>query len=931
MMQKAQLRSLFVSVITLVAAMMLINPARAQNNNATNILNKIETYQGKLPSEKLYLQFDKPNYFAGDTIWYKAYLVNARNRKATDNSGKLYVELVNDSSRVMDRMVIQLTAGLGEGDFTLDPETIRDGAYTIRAYTNWMQNFGEDAYFHKRIYIGNSGQRNNWLISEQHTVKATPKGKNIQLALQLTDVKNLPVVNDEVEIQLTNGNKQLFRKRISTTVEGRMSAEMLLPAGTDTRNLYLVLQGVTNKRIRQKFPFFPGGEGQNIDVQFLPEGGEIVAGLLNKIAFKALGEDGLATAISGTIIDSKNTEVVAFNTMHNGMGYFRMIPQSNEVYKAQIKTATGELRMVPLPIAKAGGTTMRIDNVSSPDTVRIYLSATADVVAANKAYTLIAQSKDTVQFGLDVKFDKGYYNLGIPNEKFNTGIVNFSLLDDKSRPVNERKIFIDHHDRLTIAVISSKQTYRPKDSVAIDVTVTDANGKPVMGSFALAVTEDVQVKQPNHGDNILTNLLLSSELKGSIQDPGWYFAAENTDAPRALDNLLLTQGWTGFNWANLSEKTKDPEFMAESDNRITGKLINFLHKPVVGAKVTLMSKSTNETMISDTVSNKEGRFVFDKLPWMDSVNYTVNVHTKKGSSFGGGLIVDEIKRPPAMPMSAHRLIPWFANTDNTLLNYYAKTQANKQATDNLLLGDVKGRLLNNVTIKAKRKTSLRGNGGEVINYYDALLDEKALTKIGRITLLDYLERSLYGFNAQSFYHGSKNDLYVMDGNILADIIIDGVSVTQFYSPGPEHNGLFNHFTSYLTSITAADVKELVIYHTYINDERYVSFLVIKTRSGNGPAARSSQGIYVYRPAPVYKGRQFYTPKYKANIAYDNAMSRSTIHWEPNVITGKNGKATISFYAADEASTYTLNIQGTDLLGGFGNQTIKIKVDDKGAN
>ncbi|RYD80407.1 MAG: hypothetical protein EOP84_12045, partial [Verrucomicrobiaceae bacterium] len=184
----------------------------------------------------------------------------------------------------------------------------------------------------------------------------------------------------------------------------------------------------------------------------------------------------------------------------------------------------GELTLVEA-VAKAGGTTMRIDNVSSPDTVRVYLSATADVVAANKAYTLIAQSKDTVQFGLDVKFDKGYYDLGIPNEKFNTGIVNFTLLDDKSRPVNERKIFIDHHDRLSIAVISSKQTYRPKDSVAIDVMVTNANGKPVMGSFALAVTDDAQVKQPNHGDNILTNLLLSSELKGSIQEPGWYFAA----------------------------------------------------------------------------------------------------------------------------------------------------------------------------------------------------------------------------------------------------------------------------------------------------------------------------------------------------------------------------------------------------------------------
>ncbi|RYG22314.1 MAG: hypothetical protein EOO07_00200, partial [Chitinophagaceae bacterium] len=132
---------------------------QAQQKNI--LFDKIDTYNKVFQKEKLYLSFDKSYYNVGDTLWFKSFLLNG-NLGQTNLSDKIYVELFNDSSKLVERKVIALNNGLGYGDFALDGK-LNDGTYTMRAYTNWQQNFGADFYFQKNFYIGNAGEK-TWLL-----------------------------------------------------------------------------------------------------------------------------------------------------------------------------------------------------------------------------------------------------------------------------------------------------------------------------------------------------------------------------------------------------------------------------------------------------------------------------------------------------------------------------------------------------------------------------------------------------------------------------------------------------------------------------------------------------------------------------------------------------------------------------------------------
>ncbi|MFL9482779.1 MG2 domain-containing protein [Chitinophagaceae bacterium LWZ2-11] len=127
--------------------------------------------QIKLFFEKVYLHMDRSYYVAGDDIWYKAYLVNGQSNYPTFTSNNLYVELISPSSTIINREVIRLEKGLGNGDFKL-PDTLSEGTYRIRAYTNWMKNFGDDFIFDQQIKIaGKSGIVQNTPTKKNTTVK----------------------------------------------------------------------------------------------------------------------------------------------------------------------------------------------------------------------------------------------------------------------------------------------------------------------------------------------------------------------------------------------------------------------------------------------------------------------------------------------------------------------------------------------------------------------------------------------------------------------------------------------------------------------------------------------------------------------------------------------------------------------------------------
>ncbi|MEB0263485.1 hypothetical protein QN352_17535 [Mucilaginibacter sp. 10I4] len=878
---------------------------QANNPSIGQVITNIQNYYKAYPAEKLYLQTDRPYYTVTDTIWFKAWLFNASSYTPSKLSGKLYVELINDSSTVISRFTIPIKMGLGNGQVVLGKQ-LADGNYTLRAYTNWMQNFSSDAFFSKTIYIGKPLTTGNWLINEQHSIA---NGNTVDLYVTLTNLNNLPVTYNDVELKLLEGDNTLFKGNYVTGDDGKVHSKIELPVKPSGKQFYLNIIDKTTKN-SFKMPFYPSGTMQNIDLQFMPEGGQLVAGLTSRVGFKAIGENGLGVDLQGTIADSRGKQAGIFKSGRKGMGNFILLPKTGETYTANYNI-NGIMHSADLPKVMPEGMALKVGNLANPDSVLVHITATSNLANQNKQYVLLAQSAGGVYLGAKFTLQNGFNNMAFAKGIFVSGIVNFTIFDG-AHTIAQRKIFIDHHDRLTLDLGPSHNTWQTNDSIAITVNVLDAAGKPVKGNFAASVTDNALVKEDSLQENIVSRLLLTSEIKGNIENPSWYFASNDDHTAPALDNLMLTQGWTGYDETLFLQPTLFPKFLAEPDNSVTGRITGLFNKPLKNTKVSIFTTDKKYGIILiDTISDANGRFKLRDLPPLDTVIYHIKATSLKGKELGATFALDNFKPAKVDIKQNIALMPWYTRNDSAISRYYNKPP--QELTD-IDPSDVKGKLLEQVVIKGSKPVDAK----TYIPFLRKSIDEKTLIESGNINLRDLLAKKFNSLHIVGYYTPDKEtELYLVGHNILADVKVDGQSMRRIYN-----EQFVSTFRSFLYTVPASEIKNIRIY-----DGLY-SVITIETRGGTGLNTFPTPGLIIYHPIPYNLPMRFYNPKYKAsNASLQNP--RPTVYWEPNLVTDANGKATLSFYAADKPSTYIVNIQGTDLQGRFGVQTLKIKISGNG--
>jgi hypothetical protein len=558
----------------------------------------LDNSRSRLPIEKLYLQTDKPYYTLGDTLWFKSYLLNADYLNPSTKSGLLYIELDNSNNQMVKRIMVPVNSGISWGDIALNPEDVPEGSYTLRTYTNWMRNFGEDYIFKKNIYIS--------ALSGSTLVKASFKldsiaGKNkIEANLFFTGLDKNAIRLKDMQLKVMNGKHNLFKDKATTGIDGSLNINFDLADKTQLKNLSIIANQIGKGITDTATLTIPVtiNRAENMDIQFMPEGGNLVAGIPTKIGFKAIGEDGKGTDISGKIINSKSQTITQIQTIHKGMGSFELTPDANESYSAVINLPGKATKSYALPKANPAGTALRITNKGN-DSLQIILTATATIAPAT--YYLIGQSRGVVCYAAAIKFNESTITKMVSKALLPTGIARFSLLSTDDVPLNERIVYIDHNDNLNISINPNKPDYITRDSINLAIQVKDNDNNPVHGTFSLAVTDNNQVKPDSIGNNILNNLLFTSDLKGTVEEPGWYFeqdiknitaTASATQKAIALDNLLLTQGWVGYDWKDIFQtKPASIQFPAEKKFTIQGKVTNVFNKPVEKSQVVLIGKT----------------------------------------------------------------------------------------------------------------------------------------------------------------------------------------------------------------------------------------------------------------------------------------------------------------------------------------------------
>ena len=214
----------FPLLLLLFSALFSYGQSSADDPLKKLVLN-LQQYQVDRPYEKVHLHLDKPYYAIGDDIWFKAYVVQAEKNQPSNLSKILYVELINEHDSIRQTLKLPLFIGLAWGEFSLS-DTLKEGNYRIRAYTNWMRNFGEDYFFDKTITVGNA-ITNNIITGASYSYSRDGMMQKVTADLSYKDINGNFVSDKEVTYEVNLGDKTISKGKGRTDSQGGIYLEFI--------------------------------------------------------------------------------------------------------------------------------------------------------------------------------------------------------------------------------------------------------------------------------------------------------------------------------------------------------------------------------------------------------------------------------------------------------------------------------------------------------------------------------------------------------------------------------------------------------------------------------------------------------------------------------------------------------------------------------
>jgi hypothetical protein len=899
--------SVFYVIAAIVIAASFTDPGDSIIQKAARQLDK---WVSNYPIEKVYLQLDKPYYSAGDDIWFKAYITIGGKHQLSGLSGILNVEFIDESDSVIQHIKLPVQNGLTWGDFSL-PDTLHEGNYRICAYTNYMRNAGEDYFFDQHITVVNAVS--NKVFTKTTYTYATKNEREIVNALiNYADAAGAPYANRKVTYSVVLNAKTIAKGKGVTDGSGNLDISFTntlstpLLTGIIATNLVLTKDEQVAKIIPVK------AISANVDVQFFPEGGSLVNDKNTKIAFKAVGADGLGAEIKGIITDDNNNTVTSFSSQHLGMGVFKLKPRPGVSYKANVVFADGSTKTFGLQQATDKGYVLSVA-MDDTNSVKIKIVAARQTLIDNPADTvsLIAEAGGQIVYAAKSTKGIGVFTASVPRSHFPSGIVQFTLLSSGGEPLNERLIFIQNPDQLKLAISTEKQTYATQQKVKIKLNAQTADGKPDIGSFSVAVTDETKVPiDENKESSILANLLLTSELRGYIEQPNYYFNHPNDQTQADLDVLMLTQGYHRFEWKEILADNFPPlVYLPEKTIDITGHITTLSGKPIAHGKVTLLSTKHGFLMI-DTVTDEHGNFAFRDFVFSDSVRFVIQARTDKDHK-NVKIDLDNIKTQAVTENKTAPDIQLSVNDDASVYLRSSKNFFDEKVRAGLISHSV---VLKEVVIKAERpkvthSSNLNGPGNA-----------------DQVLVGDQISQG-FGGNIADALIGRLLGVQVINGKFISTrggelkVNLDGITI-----PDDEIS------TINPIDIQSVEVLRSPMYYGIYGSEAGPGGIILLT-SKNGSEmkgaylSRPAPGIITFSPIGYYKAREFYSPQYddpKTNTAVANL--RTTIYWNPNIVTDKDGNATFEYFNAGSKGTYRVVIEGLDVGGNIGRQVFRYKVE-----
>ena len=769
--------------------LLLIISAGFRNMCAQDFISNLEKWHKRDPIEKTYLQLDRENYFAGQTIWFKAYFMADFLPSASNST--LFVELLNNQSQVVIKKVLPVFGALSYGQIDL-PNTLQSGSYQLRAYTPLMLNFDKSYLFAKRVMVF--------------------------------------------------GNNRI--KSAGT------------PAVIPT-------------------------------IHFYPEGGNLVTGLSNHIAFKATDQNGLPANVSGTIVDQENKTVTSFTTQHDGMGQFELTPLAGQHYQAVV---AGNQK-AGLPDAVTEGLALKIGNLPNGKSFSLQYEG-----AKQEPAYIVGQMQHQVVFEQPLspganKSVKGVLQTG----KLPSGVLQVTVFNKEGMPLAERLTFINNKEyALPAAVRIDTLDIRARRKNHFSIAFQDS----ITGNFSVAVTDADYEAAPGRPTNIYATFLLTSDIPGYVHDPAYYF----TDTPSAREDVelvLLTNGWRRFKWTDAVANTlpppvhKDPGFISLSGKvNVAGSGKSFADRDLL-VWVTTDSGRSLQMVKTDA----EGRFKMDSMIFFNKAKVLFSdIQGKKNKALTVKLNTDSLTKSYALP-PLH--LPYRPFTNNSIADrmntaYFDYTKGEGVMLDSVVVLGTRNRL---------QQLEERYMSGLFAGGINASTIDLTRAFIPNMNIFDYLQ-------------GRIPSLTVARGGQFGDYQL-------FYRQA----GLRRPMQLYLdemptdaamiASLNPNDIALVKLFPTFVGAPGGGAngVLAIYTKRGNdlNDAMESSATVVDYEGYSILK--EFYAPDYSTEPANRYNDYRLTLDWKPEVfISGNHPVLPVIFYNNDRTKRFKIVAEGITSTG-----------------
>ena len=844
------------------------------------------------PQEKIHVMTDKPYYITGDTVWLRAFVVNAVNHQPVDASKFVYVELLSPMNEVAMRIKIRERDGVFKGYLPLDPTRVAEGEYTLAAYTMFMQNQGEQYFFKKKVKITSSFAIKRKIEHEFEWKNQGKDNESLKINLRYLDAETeQPCPYNSFSYTLSNGKTTDWK-------------------GSD-RNLSIEID---HKSLRDgavfvqygnygKYITFPPSSSTTYDVSFYPEGGYLVPGFENRMTFKAINSNGKSIDITGNIVDGSGNTVTSITTIHDGMGLAKFTPQAWITYHAICQNKELVEKSFELPQVRNDATVLQVSNEDK--TVKIEAKGSQQstaMIAVQQRGNLLAT---------------GFGSVTINPDTLPAGVVQALLMNDNGRMLSERLFFVTGKQAPRAKLNSDKQNYDSRELVQASVDLSEFVNAD--GNFAVSVTDDRTIA-PDSTTSILTDLLLQSDLQGRINNPAWYF--DGSDRSLQLDMLMMTQGWRRYDVPRaLAGKIVEPKFPIEQGQALSGTIrTEWRNKLMENAMIKVIAPRIR--FAESVISDENGRWSIDNVIFPDSIKFIAQAVNQKGSTLTN-LSIDPDVFPTISRVPLLKSIQNQEIVDALDISYISNEKNRLQYIDgvaNVLLDEV-------MVVKNKRRIptsvfELVADRSFDYNYFERYAINDFETAVNRIAGVRITPNGLVSVRG--------------GGNELIGILVDGIPLEGFGGPSVGVMGFSTSGDDSFRLLKDLFPFQVVKQIDYIRGANALAFgggaykggiLSITTKDGT-EKNKGSRDITLKTITPLgfQRPAEFYAPRYDTgnNGIGKGTDLRETLYWNPSIAISNSKQASFNFYTNDAASTsYTITVEGVTANGELIHATKKI--------